>query len=304
MSVGSTEIAIADMTGLSTTPASERTLIGQAITAAGQAACTWQGRSWWWLREKKTFPTTYQALTHVERATNVATLTVASHDLVVGCRIDVSDVTTSGFDAVDAAVTAVTSTTIAYANTGDDVAKTADATGAVSGMGYPLRTINSSAMTDLYAPVRVWIDDDYQLVPWSREQYENWVVMDWGTGQPIAYAISGDQSILLSPVPDDDYTITVEYVKRHSVITSGSANTDLIVPAEYQWATYVLGSAWMIRHDTTDVGSLADCPAFARAMKSMAQADPSMHYDSRDGFGIPANRKAGPGWIGGTASTS
>lgn len=67
----------------------------------------------------------------VERASNVATVTFADHhNLAVGDKFRIKGCTTSGFDATDETVVSVVDdVTITYANTGSDVAETADTTG-------------------------------------------------------------------------------------------------------------------------------------------------------------------------------
>lgn len=66
-----------------------------------------------------------QSVTSVSRTSNVATLTVAAHGLGVGGTVRAFGIG-SGFDAV-AVITAVTTNTISYANTGSNVGATAAA---------------------------------------------------------------------------------------------------------------------------------------------------------------------------------
>jgi len=77
---------------------------------------------------------TTKNITFVERTSNVATLTTsAAHGLVAGNITDVAPVSDSTFAQADAVViSAPTTTTITYANTGDDSSSAAD-TGTVSG---------------------------------------------------------------------------------------------------------------------------------------------------------------------------
>jgi len=68
----------------------------------------------------------------VARASNVATIVTSSaHHLITGARVDLAGITTAGFDESHAEVTVVNPTTFTYANTGANVATTADATGTV-----------------------------------------------------------------------------------------------------------------------------------------------------------------------------
>lgn len=71
------------------------------------------------------------AVTAVARTSNIATVTFVDHHvLVVGDRVKISGVTTAGFDATDITVVSVVDDySITYANTGSDVATTADTTG-------------------------------------------------------------------------------------------------------------------------------------------------------------------------------
>ena len=71
------------------------------------------------------------ATTHRARASNVATLTFASHSFAAGDTINVTGFTSrkTAFNATGATVLSVTSTTITYANIGSDVATAADTAG-------------------------------------------------------------------------------------------------------------------------------------------------------------------------------
>lgn len=161
----------------------------------------------------------------------------------------------------------------------------------VDGTGdYALRTVNSSAMADLYAPTRVWVADDYQLGKKTYEQYQDWVVYAFAEGEPLEYALSGDLTMHLMPVPNAVYTITVAYLKRHSKISSGAGL--LSVPAEFHRPVYVDGAVWLIKNDL-NAGGLANAEFFIRAMQRMAAADPSQYYDvMNDGpLMTPADRK-------------
>jgi hypothetical protein len=73
------------------------------------------------------------SITFVSRASNVATITTsAAHGYVANDKVTLSGITTSAFNAANVTVvSAPTSTTFTYANTGSDVSSTADATGVV-----------------------------------------------------------------------------------------------------------------------------------------------------------------------------
>jgi len=73
----------------------------------------------------KTFGTTNRS-----RTSNIATLTLdATHGLSVGMRVRIANI--SGYTATDAAISAVTATTISYVSSGADEASTADTGGVV-----------------------------------------------------------------------------------------------------------------------------------------------------------------------------
>lgn len=68
-----------------------------------------------------------------ERTSNVATLTIGAHDLMVGDRVNIAGVEAT-FNATNRIVTAFTDTTVSYANTGTDVGSTAS-TGTCAAVG-------------------------------------------------------------------------------------------------------------------------------------------------------------------------
>ena len=289
MTIAEVEAAIAAATDLSVSAAAELTLIDQLITACGQAAATWEGRGFWWSRKKKTFTTVYAGISNVARSSNVATLTTgAAHGLVVGCRVRIAGVTTAGFDADDAVVASVADTThFTYANAGDDVGSTADATGTAAGHAYPLRTINSSAMTDLYVPQAALYGTDWPLAKTDRDAYDEWIAFHAAAGgNSEQYALWEEDGALmmgLVPPPSSATVVTIPYIRRHSKITSaGSNDAALIVPAEFHWAVYVDGPIWLVKHRITDPASLAQCPSWIETMQRMAAADPT------NGYGSPA----------------
>lgn len=74
------------------------------------------------------------ATTRVARTSNVATLTVASHSLVVGDIVTVYGITGTGLTGLNATrvtVTAVSGTTLSYANTGTDIVIVDNTTGSI-----------------------------------------------------------------------------------------------------------------------------------------------------------------------------
>lgn len=271
-------------------------MIDQAITAAGLAAATWEGRGFWWAQKRARFTTCYQTITTVARATNVATITTSAvHGLLADCRVQVAGVTLADFDDDDPVVVAVpTTSTFTYANTGSDVGATADATGVMAAHAYPLRTINTKALEDIHAPLSVRVDDDYALTKADKEEYDDWMTYhaSGGRGQPQRYALWGDLMIGLMPIPDAAYMMTIPYVQRHSKIASTTAAEGaLIVPAEFHREVYVDGALWLLRHETVDAAALASSPAWVAVMQRMAAADPSRFYDAPTDRRFPTDRR-------------
>jgi hypothetical protein len=147
---------------------------------------------------------------------------------------------------------------------------------------YALRTVNGNDMADLWAVERAYYDDDWPLEKLSWRQYQKWLRIEQptaSTSKPLSYMVTGEPPRLyVRPTPDDAYTVYIDYVRRHGAITTDSAATDLIVPAEFQRGVYVEGAAWLIAHEKKDIRSLEDCPGFRQAMERMVQADPK-RYD-------------------------
>ena len=80
--------------------------------------------------------------------------------------------------------------------------------------------------------------------------------------------------------------IAVDYMKRHSEITSaGSSDAALIIPAEYHMDFYVESAIWLLRHEKVDTASLAQCPAFVAGIERMSASAPS-EYDDTDSGGV------------------
>ncbi len=147
---------------------------------------------------------------------------------------------------------------------------------------YALRTVNSNDMSDLWAVERAYYDDDWPLRAINWRDYQEWYRLirpTAGTTKPLGYAVKGEApSLYMQPIPDAAYTIYVDYVKRHSEVTSASASNLLIVPAEYQEGIYVQGAVWTLRHDITEGLSLKDCPSFMEAIGRMYASRPE-RYD-------------------------
>lgn len=81
-----------------------------------------------------------------ERTSNVATLTIGTHDLIIGDRVNIAAVDAT-FNATNRIVTALTDTTFSYANTGSDVGSTAS-----SGTATAVGSGTASAIIDNPCP--------------------------------------------------------------------------------------------------------------------------------------------------------
>jgi hypothetical protein len=204
------ELLVADAVDYNVATAAQLTKIDQAITLAGQAACTWDGIDWWFLWGQSTF------------------------------------------DTVDG--TAL----------------------------YDLRTVNTNAMVDLQSVRQVWEDTTLMgKYPGGYNQYLlEFEQQTAFTGTPRSYTLFGNVNMVLYPTPDDAYTMTVHYLKRHSKITSaGSTDAALIIPAEYQMDIYVEGAIWLLRHEKVTTASLRDSPYFVEAIQRMLASAPT-EYDN------------------------
>ncbi|MBE3118781.1 MAG: hypothetical protein IMZ50_08510 [Candidatus Atribacteria bacterium] len=224
-------------------------------------------------------------MSKVARTSNVATITTSAvHGYIAGSVVKVSGVTTADFDDTWAVVVAAPSTTtFTYANAGDDVVEVADATGSVVCFGFPLRTVNSSAMTAILGVTGVWWGTSYQLksIPWN-------IYIEWHTTQASSsggdawlYAVNGDApTIYFWNLPTSAATITVAHIKRHSKITSaGSTDAALIVPAEYHYGIYVDGAVFAIRNRVMSPQGMYGNPDFVEALETMWGSRPE-DYDT------------------------
>jgi len=203
------EAIIADKVKLDVSDSDELSRIDEAITAAGQAACLWEGRKWWWLYG------------------------------------------TSNFDTV---------------------ADTAS---------YALHTVNTNAMASLWSVERLYMEDDWPLVPMSWKNYRDSAALNSQTGKSNRYVIvGGSPTAYLWPTPDDAYTVYVDYIKRHCNIINGtSSDSDLIVPDVFHLSVYVDGAVWLLRNGVADPVGLRNSSAFVDAMRRMAEAAPGGYED-------------------------
>ena len=320
LTVSVAEGAVADAMDWNVAVAGELATIDRAITAAGQAAATWNGTDWWWARKTAQFTTHTKTVataanSGAQRTSNVSTITTtANHGLQAGQIVKVADVSDSTFDGIFVLASAAT-TALTYKQQGDDVAAATAGTGTIYPMSYPLRGIDvagavtataaSQIATDLWGVTAVHYDNDWRLAPMAWGEYESYLrqMSSHGSTTPNSYCLTGDAPYLcLWPPPASTYNIYVNYIRRHSKIlggASGSEDTALIVPAEFHEAVYVNGAVFLLRHETIDPGALANCPQFVETMTRMQAAAPT-GYDLNTGLGLPHDRPYGisdDGWV-------
>jgi len=145
---------------------------------------------------------------------------------------------------------------------------------------YALRTVNTNDMATLWRVDKVYYDDDHEIVQLPYLEYQEWYRLDRPTAStqpPEECGITGEPPyIWLRPVPDDAYTVYVDYTRRHSKITlAGSTDAALIVPAEYQMDIYVAGAEWLLRHERFGPETLMQCPGFRHGIEQMGLGDPT-----------------------------
>jgi hypothetical protein len=149
--------------------------------------------------------------------------------------------------------------------------------------GYALRTVNTNAMTDLFAVEGIWhnaiVSRLVQIPMWKYNELNDTDTAST-TGQPGYYAIGADMTAYLWPTPDAVYTMNVSYIKRHSKITNaGSTDGALIVPAEFHWGVYVIGATWLLKNNSIDPMALSQSPHWVETIRQMESADPTTNYD-------------------------
>ena len=298
LTVATLEAAVARTLNWSVADATQLAKIDEAITAVGLAVCSWDGRPWWWQRDTMLFQTAKLTLdttadAGVSRASNIVTadlLSTATHGLQAGQYVKIHGVDADGFDGTFKVATCPNTTTFTYGQAGDD--ETSE-DGYVYVMSYPLRAIGiaGAVLTEgflaeaAWAVERMYFDDDWPLQPigWLDMRQKMVQLQTAGPSKPLFYCISHEEpQVLFWPAPDAAYDIHADLIKRHSKIIGGDAgaeDTCLIIPAEFQWGTYVNGSAWLIAHETVEPQSLRECPAFMEAINRMKAAQIDL-YDN------------------------
>jgi len=291
------------------TDAASYNKIYQAITACGMAACTWEGQIWPWLHGRGLFQPLTKTIATVAndgavRASNVVTMvTTAVHGLSSGRYVRVANCDDSTIDGTHK-ITVTNTTTFTFQSFGDD---SESGNGSLYSNEYPLRTVNSSDMSDLFAVTRVYFDDDRRMVQATYDEirHEDAVGLALTENEPVKWCVTTDSRgpvLHLSPTPDAADTtdaIHIDYIKFHNKIAA-SQDSYLIVPPEYQEGIYVDGPLWLLRRDVGDIESLKQCPGFMEAIGRMYQSrsavygdDPLDKFDEVDGGGIlPNNRRS------------
>lgn len=311
LSISNLMTRVAEAMGWDSTDSSRNTEIEQAITAAGQAACTFEGRPWWWSRGRGTFRTKKYTIANIAnsgaiRSSDVASITTTvSHLLGEGQYVLISGCSDSTFDGAYRVSDIADADTFKIAQEGDTVGNTTAGDGTVNVITYPLRKVNTSSMQDLWAPRSVWRDTEGRLKPITKDEFDLWLSFPNPAGAPWQYclfdddyqAVTGGYSrqfyIGLMPAPDlATYNIHIPYIVRHSRITdgdSGSEDASLIVPAEFHRGVYVDGAVWLLKHDTQDPTAVANSDTFQAVMRRMQGADPTGYDDEYHGLGLPSN---------------
>ena len=272
--------------------------IDQAITAVGQAVCTWDGSPWWWQRAYASFRTvrlTIEDATNggASRTSNVVTITIdasGAHGLQAGQHVKISGVASTGFNGTFEVASVPTAGTFTYAQVGSNATSQSGYADVIS---YPLRSITlAGAVTSTdaskvawrgWAIERAYYDDDRELAPVGFDQMRrSHILLQTSTSsEPLHYCLIGEAPYLwLWPAPSTAYDIHLDLVARHSKITNAdSLDTALIIPAEYQWDLYVSGSEWLLKHEVYQPASLRQCQAFMDGIGRMRASDPGNYRD-------------------------
>ena len=265
------------------------TRVYQAITAAGRAAATWHGTDWWWLHGRGSFVPVSLTVDTVANtgavrvnATGVVTITTtANHGLTVGQYVRVTGVTDSTFDGTFPVASQDGTTGFTYDDPGAD---STSGGGKLYSGEYTLRTVNSNEMASMRAVERVYNDDDWPLKPVSyrRNRATNQITYDQSEGRSTAYSVTEQSNtgpiLHLLPIPNTTDRIYVDYAKFHKKIALAVADTELIIPFDYQEGVYVAGATFLLRRDVGDIASLKQCPEFVEAMDRMQASNP-ISYD-------------------------
>jgi len=288
------------------------TQIDTALTAAGNAAATWEGRGWWWSKKTGTFRTKIWTLSNAVRDTGTTTFTTtAVHGLGVGQYVVVDGCTDSTLDGLWRVATVPSTTTFTVEHEGDDIASD-DGDGTVYVVSYPIRQVNGQLMGDCYSILRMGLDTDFWLAQVSKDRWDSLLLTTSNTsGDPNCYCIFEDIYAAYAgtpvytrelyvgvwPAPSDNETvITVPYVRAHGgVVTNsstGSEDAALIVPREFQHGVYIDGAIYLLKRQTQDQSSLNESEAFRAVMSRMGEAE-NMHFNGKMHDVFPDMQRAG-----------
>jgi len=292
----------------STAVTADATRIDQAITAAGMAVETWNGKTWWWQDDMAYFQTATKSIvtttdSGASRSSNVVTITTtAVHGLETGQFVKIVDVASTTFNGTFEVASTPSTTTFTYSQVDDD--ETSEE-GSVYVISYPIRDIDvtgavvtsSEVAIDFWAAQKVYYNDDWSLrpIPPKVMRRKHITLATATSTKPFEYSVvarkelstgSGDRPYLwLWPAPDDAYDMFVDYTKRHSKITGGSSGSndmELLVPAEFQTGIYIDGAQWLLSHDVHDSAPLKECPGWMDAIDRMTAAAPRLYDADRN----------------------
>ncbi len=310
LTVAEIESAVAGIVGYDTSNSAQLAEIDQAVTAAGLAAATWDGSPWWWQRGTATFQTNQatvatSASSGAVRSSNIVTITTtAAHGLQAGQTVRIADVADSTFEGTYLISNVPSTTSFQFPQVGDDATS---GSGTVYALSYPVRSVDVAGDVtgtdslkvawELWSVERAYYDDDWSIrqVTWGEFLSRMRLLASTAPSKPYLFALSGEPPLIwLWPVPDSNYDIHLDFIKRHSKIEGGASGADdaaLIVPPEFHWDVYVNGAAWLLKHKTADPQPLRSCPAFVAAMARMAAADPAHYAEENSADMFPDARR-------------
>jgi len=310
--LGEIETAIANGVGYDTATATELTKIDQAISIVGQVVTTWRGRPWWWQEATGHFQTNTKtvaaaASSGATRTSNVSTITTtAVHGLQAGQMVQLSGISDATFNGNWTIASSASTTTFTFHQVGDDVAAATAGAGSVYVLSYPLRTISltgavtatdaSKVAWQAWAIQRIFYDNKWPLNPisWPQMRQRIRLLRTVGASKPYQYCIRGEEPYLyVWPAAGAALDIYLDIILRHSKVTNaGSTDTALLIPAEFQWGTYVQGAQWLLNNERKGDADIRQCPALLEAVDRMAEADPT-RYDDVDPTNLFPDAQAG-----------
>jgi len=198
---------------------------------------------------------------------------------------------TDALTAIDEAITAAGQAAMGWQGRvlwyakGSGTFDTVDGTSA-----YDLHSVNSAAMVDLWAPTGIWMEDNFRFGKQSYEDYLSWITLNpTMKSRPYGYALYDDLYLGTIPIPDDAYTVTVGYVKRHSKLSGGAGL--LSIPAQWHRPVYVDGAVYLLKEDTIDPSALSNSQNFQGSLQAIAAASPEEGYETQTGAMFPEDTR-------------